>query len=164
MYLRVLLVQAYKEMVTVHDFSNCREQRVHSLRPSDVYMRKKTALSLVQIMACRLFGGKPLSEPMMAVYEINLEEHISMKFNLKIKSFHSRKYLKMSSTKWRPFCLGLIVLRIHSQARLCVCLPLETGRTGKHALDHIWLVWRFPGLRFVNIYPIVARNSVRSRV
>ena len=31
----------------------------------DAYTRQKTRPSLVQIMACRLFGAKPLSEPML---------------------------------------------------------------------------------------------------
>ena len=35
------------------------------LRPSDAYMRRWTGSSLVQIMACRLFGAKPLSELML---------------------------------------------------------------------------------------------------
>ena len=38
---------------------------VNSLRPSDAYMRRWTGSSLLQIMACRLFGAKPLSEPML---------------------------------------------------------------------------------------------------
>ena len=38
---------------------------VNSLRPSDAYMRRWTVSSLVQIMACRLFSAKPLSEPML---------------------------------------------------------------------------------------------------
>ena len=37
----------------------------NSLRPSDAYMRQSTMPSLVQIMACRLVGAKPLSEPML---------------------------------------------------------------------------------------------------
>ena len=37
---------------------------INSLRPSDAYMRQKPDPSVVQIMACRLFGAKPLSEPM----------------------------------------------------------------------------------------------------
>ena len=40
-------------------------QSFNSLRPSDGYMRQYTILSLVQIMACRLVGAKPLSEPML---------------------------------------------------------------------------------------------------
>ena len=35
------------------------------LRPRDAYMRHQTCPSLVQIMACRLVGAKPLSEPML---------------------------------------------------------------------------------------------------
>ena len=38
---------------------------VNSLRPSDAYMRQQDKPTLVQIMACRLFGAKPLSEPML---------------------------------------------------------------------------------------------------
>ena len=40
-------------------------QWVNSLRLSDSYMHQWTRPSLVQIMACRLFGTKPLSEPML---------------------------------------------------------------------------------------------------
>ena len=43
-------------------------QYFNSLRPSDAYMRQKTRPSLVQIMACRLFGAKPLSEPTLEYY------------------------------------------------------------------------------------------------
>ena len=37
----------------------------NSLRPSDAHMRRWTGSSLVQIMACRLFGAKPLFAPML---------------------------------------------------------------------------------------------------
>ena len=37
----------------------------NSSRPSDAYMCRWTGSSLVQIMACHLFGAKPLSEPML---------------------------------------------------------------------------------------------------
>ena len=47
--------------------------------------------SLVQIMACRLFGDNPLSEPIMVYCQLKPKEHISMKFYLKFKGFHSRK-------------------------------------------------------------------------
>ena len=38
----------------------------HKASMSDVYMCQQSRPSLVQIMACRLFGAKPLSEPMLA--------------------------------------------------------------------------------------------------
>ena len=47
--------------------------------------------SLVQIIACHLFGAKPLSEPMLAYCQLDPKEHVSIKFCLKIKSFHSEK-------------------------------------------------------------------------
>ena len=37
----------------------------NSSPPSAAYMRQWTGPALVQIMACRLFGAKPLSEPML---------------------------------------------------------------------------------------------------
>ena len=39
-----------------------------------------TSPSLVQVMACRLFGAKPLSEPMLDYCQLNPWEHISVKF------------------------------------------------------------------------------------
>ena len=42
-------------------------------------------------MACRLFSAKPLSAPMMTYCQLDHDEHISMKYYLKLKSFHSRK-------------------------------------------------------------------------
>ena len=39
---------------------------VHSNPPSPAYMRQWTGSALVQVMACRLFGAKPLPEPMLA--------------------------------------------------------------------------------------------------
>ena len=42
-------------------------------------------------MAWRLLGAKPLSEPMLPYCELDLKEHISVKFDLKFKNFHSQK-------------------------------------------------------------------------
>ena len=71
--------------------------------------------SLVQIMACRLAGTKPLSEPMKGT---NFNEIF-----IKIQQFFFQENgLKMSSAKWRPFCLGLNMLKeketLHSLAGL----------------------------------------------
>ena len=40
---------------------------VNSSPPSAAYMRQWTGSTLFQIMACRLVGAKPLSEPMLAI-------------------------------------------------------------------------------------------------
>ena len=47
--------------------------------------------ALVQIMACRLDGAKPLSEPMLTYCQLDPKEHISMRFHLKFIYSHSRK-------------------------------------------------------------------------
>ena len=55
-------------------------------------------------MAWHLFGTKPLTEPMLIYYQLEIyhqldpKEHVLMKFHLKFASFHSKKYI------WK-FCL-----------------------------------------------------------
>ena len=44
---------------------------VHSNPPSPAYMRQWTGSALVQVMACRLFGAKPLPEPMLAYCQLD---------------------------------------------------------------------------------------------
>ena len=64
---------------------------VNSLRPRDTYMRLWTRSSLVQIMACRLLGAKPLSEPMLTYSQSGHKEQNSVKYHSKLEHFHSRK-------------------------------------------------------------------------
>ena len=54
-------------------------------------MRQKNIPSLLQIMACHLIGAKPLSETTLPYCQLHPKEHISTKFYLKLKSFHSWK-------------------------------------------------------------------------
>ena len=44
--------------------------------------------ALVQIMACRLYSVKPLSEPMLDYYQLDPWEQSSVKFKSKYKIFH----------------------------------------------------------------------------
>ena len=54
-------------------YSNGFEKEfINSPRPGDAYMRQCNKLSLVQIMACRLFGAKPLSEPVLTYCQLYL--------------------------------------------------------------------------------------------
>ena len=67
--------------------------------------------TLVQLMACRLDGVKPLSEPMLSYCQLDPKEHISVKFysNLKFKSFHPMKCSwKCHLPKWWPFCVNVL--------------------------------------------------------
>ena len=42
-------------------------------------------------MACHLVGAKPLSEPLLPYCQLDPKEHISVKFESKYRTFHSRK-------------------------------------------------------------------------
>ena len=57
-----------------------------------VYIRQWTKPWLVDVMACHVFGTKPLSQPMLPNWKLNTNEHFSVKFYWKFESFHSRKY------------------------------------------------------------------------
>ena len=82
----------------------------NSLRQSGAYTRQQTRPSLVQMSWC-LFSDKPLSDTMMVYCQLDHEEHSSMEYHLKFKSFHSRNCLwKCHLQKWLPSCLGLNVL------------------------------------------------------
>ena len=63
----------------------------NSLRPNDAYIRRQPRPSSVQIMACHLFGNKPLSEPMLSFSQLDPWEQISVKSKSKFKYFHWRK-------------------------------------------------------------------------
>ena len=52
----------------------------NSSPPSVAYMRQWIRLVLVQIMACRLFGAKPLSKPMLFYCQLDPKEQTSVKF------------------------------------------------------------------------------------
>ena len=59
--------------------------------PSAARMHQWIGSALVKIMACRLFGAKPLSKPMLCYCQLDPFEQTSMKFESKYTFFHSRK-------------------------------------------------------------------------
>ena len=64
---------------------------INSSLPCAAYMPHGTGSALIQAMACRLLGAKPLHEPMLAYYRLDFWQQISVKFKLKFYHFHSRK-------------------------------------------------------------------------
>ena len=65
--------------------------------------------SLVQIMACRLAGAKPLSEPMPECYYYwTFGNKLQWIYNRNLYILIQEIHLKMSPGKWRPSCLGLM--------------------------------------------------------
>ena len=93
-----LNLEEYKKITISHGYLL---KTINSMRPRDVYMRQKIRPSLGKIMACRRISAKPLSEPMLDYCQLDLWEHIL--------TFWLKNVFKMSSGKWRLFCLGLNV-------------------------------------------------------
>ena len=130
---------------------------VNSLRPSATYMRRWTGTSLVQGMACRLFGTKPLPKPMLACCQLDTWEQISAKFESKFYHFHSRKCRLQT---WRPIFWGgggsLVIhtkiadklhwckkyLKLFSdKEETCQCVQKMFANTAPiHHMDQIWLL------------------------
>ena len=69
-------------------------------------MRHWIGSALVQIMACRLSGAKPLSEPMLTYCRLEPKEHISIEFYLKFEKFHSWNPFEHVVREIRPFYPG----------------------------------------------------------
>ena len=74
---------------------------------SVAYMRQWTGSALVKAMACRLFGSKPLPEPMLANCQLDSSKQISAKFESEFYHFYLKKCIwKCRLPKWRPFPQG----------------------------------------------------------
>ena len=76
--------------------------------------------ALVQIMACCLFGTKPLSKPMLGYCRMEPYEQTSVKFWSKYKTLHSGKCIrKYRLPKWWPSCPGGDELMTLSYDAIC---------------------------------------------
>ena len=62
--------------------------------PSAAYMHQWIDPTLVQILACRLFGAKPLSKPILCYCQLDPEIRTSVKSLSKYKQFCSRKCIR----------------------------------------------------------------------
>ena len=105
----------------------------NSSPPCATYMLQSFRSALVQIMACRLFGAKPLFKPMLCYCEILI----------KIPNFSfTRMHLNISSAKWLPFCPGIDEL---IQLEKCLTIPHE-----------IWVIQEYPSiLAIIVILPML---------
>ena len=93
---------------------------INSSPPSVAYKRQWTGSALVQIMACRLFGAKPLSKPMLGYCQLDRQEQTSVKLESEFYHFHSTKCIwKCRLPELRPFCPGGDELS-HPAFRRCV--------------------------------------------
>ena len=108
-------------------------------------MRLWTGSALVQIMACRLFGAKPLSKPMLRYCQLDTKEQSSVKFQSKCQVFHSWKciwkyrlrngsHLIQGEMSWYGFLRQLF-------SWLVGPLPGDQNRFGNLKIDHGY-VWK----------------------
>ena len=80
-------------------------------------------------MACRLFGWKPLFEPMLDYFILNEIFRETFQWNWNQKKFsHKNIDPKISSAECRPFCLGPNVLidlshKFQQAPVLCTTMP-----------------------------------------
>ena len=81
----------------------------HWGRVTHICVSNLTTIGSGNIMACRLDGAKPLSEPMLEYCYLdgplvtNFSEILIEIYTFSFKRMH----LKISPEKWWPFCLGL---------------------------------------------------------
>ena len=79
-------------------------------------------------MACRLVGAKPLYENAGILLIGPLGTNFS-EIQIGIQIFSYKKmHLRMSSVKWRPFCLGLNVLTYFGLASLYGDIVVKMAR------------------------------------
>ena len=90
-------------------------------------------------MACGLFGVKPLSEPMLPYCQLGLEERISVRVVKILKFSLKETSLKISSTKWRPLCLGL---NVFIQLDQLIWPSITRGRRYCHYSEVALVSWR----------------------
>ena len=97
----------------------CNSFSIHSLRTSDAYMRHQSRPSLVQIMACRLLGSKPLSEPMLHYCQLDLMKKLQSNCIRSSNIFFQENELENVVCCWHPFCVGLNIMICVSALRRC---------------------------------------------
>ena len=84
-------ISALDSHVFDHDSFSVHSHPINSSPPSAIYMCQWIRSTLVQIMACRLFGAKPLSKPMEGYCQLGPSKKMSVIFESKYKTFHSQK-------------------------------------------------------------------------
>ena len=104
---------------------------------------------LVQTMACRLFGAKPLSAPMLMYCQLDPRNIL-----ITIETFSSKKmYSKMLPAEWQPFCLDLSELT-HFIIYIMKCTQYDwnTLRLRHFADDIMWILFYRNCCLFIHIW------------
>ena len=96
-------------------------------------------------MACRLVSGKPLSEPILAYFQPDPKEHISVNFRSKIQNISFKEmWLKESSVKWCLFVSASMCEKyVNTMACLCGFFHIQTF-SGDLTFNKVW--WTIVGV------------------
>ena len=89
-------------MIILPSYFLCIIDSFSALWPDDAYIRQRTRLSLVQLMACCLFGTKPSPEPMQAYFHLNP----SFKLEFINRNAFQNVFYKMSAIFFIPQCVN----------------------------------------------------------
>ena len=133
---------------------------INSSPPRSAYMRQWTGSALLQIMACRLFGAKPLPEPMLAYCQLDSWEQISVKFESEFYRFDSRKCIwTCRLPRWQPFCPGWDELT-HWILVTDMCQP--TGSSLVQVMScRLFGAILWSGGRFKNSYELLSLRALK---
>ena len=101
--------------------SRAHETWLNSSPPGAAYVCQRTGSVLVQIIACRLFGAKPLPDPMLTCCELHHYEQTFVKFKSKYKTFHSWKWIWKMAT----ILSGEVEFKMGHQRFI---VPVKTGK------------------------------------
>ena len=136
----VLNNQINLEIMCIAEFGTSLRNRYHACKVkvksinssplSAAYMRQGTGPALAQAMTCRLFGAKPLPEPMLAYCHLVSWEWITVKFESEFCHFHSGKCIwKCRLPQWRPFCPGWdeLITRLASYTWLSTTINIKNS-------------------------------------
>ena len=140
-------------------YFRCVQSLVNSSPPSATYMHQCIRLALVKIIACHLFGTKPLSKPMLCLLSIGPLGTNFSEILLKIQNFSFMKmHLKILSAKWQPFCPGGDKLTYWGLHILANILP----KTFQMQILRIWLTLERSLKPYVMFRPVT--NKPWSRI
>ena len=122
---------------------------VNSSPPGTAYICQWMGSALVQIMACRLFGAKPLSKPMLVgIINWDLRNKVQWNFNQDTKLFIHEKHLKYRLPNGGHFVHKDSAWLISHPPKLTACI-VDRTRLAKRSPDWIGinvLTWYYRGI------------------
>ena len=127
------------------------------LRSGTAYIHWQTGSALVQVMACHLFGSKPLLELMLIYYQMDLREWTLVGFFSQNDAQSTKKmhwkvlFAKCGTLLWVLMCSWNLRTVIQGMGLLpdtqncrCACagnagniFPVTAGKRSRHASRHV---------------------------